>query len=85
MDSPGDWGSRGWSGSVQQLGEAVDKIARVEVDFPPELIRWEPSADKLAQIAEKKNFVDQVRYPYCPWSPGPVLARSADVPGAQRT
>lgn len=49
---------------IQQLGEAIDAIANGEVEFPPELIRWEPAADQLAQKTERKNLVYQIRYPH---------------------
>ncbi len=49
---------------IRQLGEAIDGIASGAIDFPPELIRWEPVADQLAGTTERKYLVFQIRYPH---------------------
>ena len=49
---------------VRQLGEAIDAIASGEIDYPPELIRWEPRREELAGTTERKNLVSQIRYPH---------------------
>jgi hypothetical protein len=49
---------------VQELGDALDRIAAGVEPYPPELIRWEPAAERLAGTAERKLLVYQVRYPH---------------------
>lgn len=49
---------------IQQLGEAIDAIASGEIDYPKELIRWEPQAAELAGSTPRKNLVNQIRYPH---------------------
>ena len=50
---------------IKQLGDALDAIASSETEYPAELIRWEPEAERLATVGEhRKNIVYQIRYPH---------------------
>jgi len=49
---------------IKQLAEGIDSIASGEMEFPAELIRWEPSAETLTGTTERKNLVRQIRYPH---------------------
>lgn len=50
---------------VKQLGDALDLIASGEMEYPSELIRWEPEAERLVRAGEpRRNIVYQIRYPH---------------------
>lgn len=49
---------------VNQIGDALDAIASGEIEYPAELIRWEPAAETLAGKAARKDLVRQIRYPH---------------------
>ena len=51
---------------VRRIGEAIDAVASGEVDYPPELIRWEPGSQgaDLGRSSERKKFAYQIRYPH---------------------
>ena len=49
---------------VKELGETVDRISNGDVPYPPELIRWEPEAERLGGSVERELLVYQIRYPH---------------------
>jgi phytanoyl-CoA hydroxylase len=50
---------------IRQLGNSLDAIASGEMEYPSELIRWEPIAEQLVETGqERKNLVYQIRYPH---------------------
>ena len=51
---------------LRQIGDAIDAIASREIEYPSELIRWEPGSKEqgLAQGSDRKQFVYQIRYPH---------------------
>ena len=51
---------------VEQIGAAIDAIASGEVEYPSELIRWEPGSEEagLTRGSERQKFIYQIRYPH---------------------
>jgi hypothetical protein len=49
---------------AEQLGDVLDMIASGAIAYPPELIRWEPAAEQIAVVTERKRLVYQIRYPH---------------------
>jgi ectoine hydroxylase-related dioxygenase (phytanoyl-CoA dioxygenase family) len=50
---------------IEQLGNVLDAVASGELEYPAELIRWEPEAERLIRVGEhRKNIVYQIRYPH---------------------